>query len=181
VECFADGLRAGWEKEDPPQQLGDAFDAARGFFRFEFEDLGADGLGELSLGPAISFVLQALFAVESIKAEPFIDGGATDPHLLGDELASEALFQGELHGAEAFGKTASAQIFGRSPPRGGGGVALLLYGFILIHADTSFLLKCQPISGHLSSHELVVSTTLSGAKSGTPGMVSTATALVTEP
>jgi len=145
VKGFADGLRAGREKEDPPQQLGDAFDAAGGFFLFEFEDLVADGLGQLGLGPAISTVLQPLLAMEPVKADPFIDGGGGDAHLLGDEFTGKALLEVELDRAPSF-REGAAKIFSRSPPRGGG-IVLLLYRFILLHVDTSLSLKCQPISG----------------------------------
>jgi hypothetical protein len=157
-EGLANGLSTGGQKKDAPQQLGDLFNPATGFLLFEFEDFVPDGVGELVGGRSTGPVFDPLLAFGPITGDPLGHSCRADTHLLGDSLLCEALLQMQLHGPEAFVKTAPAQIFSRSPPRGGGGLALLLYRFILIHVDTSLSLKCQPISCHPSSHELVVST-----------------------
>lgn len=73
----------------------------------------------------------------------------------------EALLQLELDCAQPFLKS-PAQNFSRRPPvgpsGGGGGLALLLYRFILLHVDTFLSLKCQPVSCLNLSHDMVAST-----------------------
>ena len=56
-EGLADGRGAGGQQEHPPEELGDPLDATGRLLSFEFEDLVADGLGQLgrSLCSAVIF------------------------------------------------------------------------------------------------------------------------------
>ncbi len=67
------------------------------------------------------------------------NGGAAQAYFLGDHLLGEALFEVEFDRAQPLLEGAAmARNFWRSAPRGGGGVPLLLYRFILWHADTFY-------------------------------------------
>jgi hypothetical protein len=158
LKSLAHRLRAGRKEKDPAQQLRDAFDPARGFLLFKCEDFFPDGLGQFMGRATAGSILETLLALVAITGQPLVQSAGGDVELLGDGAKGKALFEVELHGPQPLLKTARAEFFWRSSPRGGGGVPLLLYRFIVIHADTSLSLKCQPISGHLPSHELVVST-----------------------
>jgi hypothetical protein len=157
LEGLTDRLRTGGQKEDPPEQLGDAFDAAGGFLFLELEDLVPDGLGQLCSGPGTVGALQRLLALDPVAGHPLVNGGIAHPHLLGHQLLAEALFEVEFDGAQSLLESARPTFSRRSPPRGGG-VLLLLYWFILLHVNTSLSLKCQPISCTICSHDMVAST-----------------------
>lgn len=158
LESLAHRLGAGRQEKDPAQQLRDAFDPAGGFLLFKLQDFFPNGLGQFVGRATAGPIFEPLLALLAIAGQPLIQSAGGDVELLGDGAEGKALFEVELHGPKPLIKTARAEFFGRSPPRGGGGLPLLLYRFILIHADTSLSLKCQPISCSLSSHELVVST-----------------------
>lgn len=133
-EGFSHRLRASRQEEHPPQQLGDPFDAARGLLFFEFEDLVADGLRQLDAGPGRQPALQGLLTLPSISRRPLVNRGAANAQFPGDQLLGEALFEVKFDRAQPLLKgEAMSRHFWRSAPRGGGGLPLLLYWFILLH------------------------------------------------
>ena len=138
LEGLADCLRTGRQEKHSPEQLGDPFDAAGRFLFFEFEDLLPDGLRQLGPGPSDALALQSLLALESIAGHPLIDGGTAHAHLLSDHLLGETLLQVEFDRAQTVFKGARQILPRRCPPRGAGVLLLLLYRFILFHADTFY-------------------------------------------
>lgn len=139
VQRLANRLRAARQEEHSPQELGYLFDPARRFLLFEFDNLVPDRLGQLPYGRSAFPVPKALFAELPIALQPFANGGDAQAHLLGDHLLREALLQVELDGAQPLLKGAGmSHNFLRSAPRGGGALPLLLYWFILLHADTFY-------------------------------------------
>jgi hypothetical protein len=136
LECFAHRRRAGLQKEHPLEQLRDPLDAAGGFFLLELDDLFTHCFGQLGSGLCMEAVLQALLALVAIALGPFVNRRAADAQLLGDQFLGEALFEVEFDGAETIVKGYGQAFFRRSPPRGGGGVELLLdllYWFVVLH------------------------------------------------
>ncbi len=155
VEGLADRLRTGFEEKDSFEQLGDALDPPRRVFLLELDDLVADCKRHLWPATSAGLTLQSLLTMQPIKLHPPVHRPDADTHLLGDQLAAEALLEVQGDGAEALVKSSGNIFFARSAPRGGCVGVLLCYRFILVHVDTSLTLKCQPFSCSICSHELV--------------------------
>jgi len=136
---MAHGLRAARQEEHPPEQLRDLFNAPGRLLLFELEDLVPDGLGQLQSRPAAILALQSRLALEPVTGDPLVNGGAADAQFPGDHLLGEAFFQVEFDGPQPLlEREAMSRNFWRSAPRGGGVVPLLLYWFVLLHADTFY-------------------------------------------
>ena len=159
LERSPDGLGAGLEKENPPQQLRYSFDPPGGLLFLELEDFIPNRLGQPGFAPPRVLAFQSLLALKPVTLGPFENRRAADAHLLGHHLLSEAFFQMQFDGAQAFLEGERQVLFRRPAPRGGGVVGLL-YWFILFHIDTSLSLKCQPVSCSNLSHDMVVSTSV---------------------
>lgn len=150
VELLPHRLRAGLEKEHPPEPLRDAFDAEGRVLLFERHDLGGDGRRELGLalrGGSVS--LEPLLAELLIETDPAREGLLADAGLLSDELAAEALLQIKADGFDfELEGIAAVRFFSpaRVPPRGVLVVLLLYWCCFFIHGWHSFLtLECQPL------------------------------------
>ena len=137
LEGLAHRFGAGRQQEHPSQQLGYFLDAPGGFLLLEFEDLVADRRRQPRPGAGTHFALESRLAIEPKSLGPFVDRGPADPHFLGDQFLRETLFEVELDGAQALREGYGQAFSRRSPPRGGW-VVLLLYRFILLHADTFY-------------------------------------------
>jgi hypothetical protein len=130
-EGLAHGLRTGLQEEHPTEQLGDALNSTGRFLSFEFHDLVANRFGQLRPGCSRKMVLESFLAIEPVAARPLVNGGAADPHLLGNSVLSITLLQVEFDDTQAQLKGGRRIFSRRSPPRGGGVLPLLLYLFML--------------------------------------------------
>lgn len=115
MESLADGLRTGFEEENPFEQLGDALDPPARVCLFQFDDFVTDRFRKPG-GPGPGRpILESLLALLPIQAEPLVHGVGADVHLLGHQADGEALLEVQFDGAQAFLKLAAQNFFSRSP------------------------------------------------------------------
>jgi hypothetical protein len=93
VQPLTHGLRAAWQEEPAPQQLGDAFDPEVGMLLLQFDDLVRDRCRQPGLSGAMCLGLQPSFAELAIQADPPVQGTGCHAHLGADILHAELLFQ----------------------------------------------------------------------------------------
>jgi len=84
LERLADGLGAGFQEEDPLEQLGDAFDPPGRFLPLEFEDFGPDRLRDFGRAGLAVMILEALLAFAPVLLKPLGNAGIAHAHLAGD-------------------------------------------------------------------------------------------------
>ena len=135
VQPLAHRLRAGRQKKAPAQYLRDAFDAERGVFLFELDDLVGDRCRQPGLPGTRRSRLQPRLTQGVILADPAAQAALRHANLGADIRQTEALLQPQAHGLELFISGETAHFFrAASPPRGA--VPLLLYYSLFIHVNT---------------------------------------------
>ena len=87
-------------------------------------------------------IFKSFLTLFPVALSPLEDGGATDAQLAGYKFLRKPFFEVEFDRTQTFFKS-EGHTFSRrrSPPRGGGGVSLvidLLYWFILVHLTLLF-------------------------------------------
>ena len=147
VQVLAHGLRAGRQKENPAQDLRDAFDAKRWVFSFEHDNLLGDGRRELGLAALGVTRLQARLAQLAILLDPVAQAALGHADLGADVIQPEPFLEPHPHGPEFFLRCVATQFFaGARPPRGA--LTLLLYYCLFTHVNTPSIIG---VSTSLSS------------------------------
>jgi len=135
VQPLAHRLRAGRQKKAPAQDLRDAFDAERGVFPLQLDDLVGDGLGQFGLAPGPLDRCQASLARQPIRLEPQAQAALADVELPADQGLTEAFLGMQADSFELVSRGETVRIFrAASPPRGA--VPLLPYYRLFIHVNT---------------------------------------------